>query len=180
MNRAWPARLALGVLTVVVRAADPAPMQDLDIGNPEMPAIKGFGWGRDENDGKRSFAWIREIEGDVWFQVDEPREAELELTAAPYHLDRIRQSVGVFINNRFAMEWMLPHIPGMHFSTFTGRAPSGLFSNGLNRITLRMGYTADHRGGTYALAVDRIALRWSTNEDPNVYGGRGQSLHMCK
>lgn len=129
----------------------------IDVGEDDVPAGFGFGWGRFERNDERSFAWIRHMEADLWVHVDAPSAAEIELLAAAYYVPNKQQKFGLYVNDQFVAEWAFAHKEGWQFETFKADLPQGCLKAGRNRITLRVGYTA-WRG--YAIAVDRVVINF--------------------
>jgi len=128
----------------------------LDVGEDDVPAEFGFGWDRFERNNERSFAWVRHhMEADVWIDYDSAAAAKFEILAAAYYQPRRRQSLGLYVNDRFVAEWEFQHGEEWLFETFNCVIPPGVLKSGRNRITLRMGYTG-WRG--YAVAVDWMKI----------------------
>jgi hypothetical protein len=63
------------------------------------------------------------------------------------------------VNNRFVAEWVCPDTPS--YEDYHARIPADAFTQGKNRLTLRMGYRRRPPGDKreLALAVERILLR---------------------
>jgi len=131
----------------------------IDVGTSASTNALGFGWSRRESSGGRTFAWVKRMEADVWFDADEPQAMEVWLEAQPFLLPDRNQQVGLYVNHRFVAEWQCPGTPS--FATFRAEIPEDVVHGGRNRLTLRVGYlrkpARDKR--ELALAVDRILLR---------------------
>ncbi len=98
----------------------------------------GFGWSKRER-GPRAFRWVERMEADLYFELEEGiAEAELWISAAPHWLNWKRQRLAVYVNGRFAAEWLFPESPD--FQTFHAVLPSGILQEGKNVVTLRAGY----------------------------------------
>jgi len=130
----------------------------IDVGDQGLETNLGFGWGRLEWDGQRSFSWIRRLEGDVWFDLAEAGPADFELSAVPYFTPHRIQRIGLYVNGTFVAEWDCPHANEWSFEVYRAQIPEGLLVKGRNRITLRMGYTAGEQGRQYSIAVDYVKL----------------------
>lgn len=143
----------------------------VDIGTEQEGIECGYGWGYPEHDGERSFAWIRQVEADLWIDIEQPAAAMFEMSAVPYYLPKKFQRIGLYINNRFITEWDCPHLYAWQFGTYRGAVPSDVFVRGRNRITLRLGYLADADGREYALAVDYLKFVFAV-ADPAADGGQ--------
>jgi len=70
-----------------------------------------------------------------------------------------RQMVGIYVNNHFVSEWIMPDHPKLAY--FSTTIPRQFVLAGKNRITLRMGYQFSVRPDPrkLALAVDRIEVQ---------------------
>jgi hypothetical protein len=131
----------------------------LDIGDHLSKPSLGFGWGRAERGASGHFRWIWRMEADLFFDIEQPRPAELWVTAAPMYLPYRRQVIAVYVNGAFLAEWRCPDGPA--FTDYHAAVPARLVRGGRNTVTLRMGYRK--RGGDdreLSLAVDRALLRF--------------------
>ena len=130
----------------------------LDIGDHASKPHLGFGWGRQERGASGHFRWIWRLEADLYFDVDEPRDAEFWLTAAPLYLGYRRQVIAVYVNGAYVGERTCPD--GPDFADYRYEIPARFWREGRNTVTLRMGYRK--QGGDdreLSLAVDRALLR---------------------
>lgn len=131
----------------------------VDVGTRTSAATLGYGWSRSERKGAQRFRWVKALEADVWFEWPGAGAADAWLRAAPFYLHYRRQNIGLYVNNRFVVEWVCPDSPD--FADFHAVVPAGMLREGRNRLTLRMGYKARPPGDgrELALAVDKVVLR---------------------
>jgi len=130
-----------------------------DIGSMNAKPSLGFGWSNAESSGSRNYRWITHHEGDVHFELQGVRDIELWVESQPLFLIYMRQVVAVYINNRFAGEWMC--VPAHEFEVTRLEIPARFLREGANTLTFRSAYRA--QVGTekreLSLCVDRILLR---------------------
>ena len=131
----------------------------LDVGRPEAREHLGYGWGGNERTGPDRFAWIKELEGDVWFDLYAAADSEIVIRGVPFYVAHRKQVVALYVNNRFVKEWVCPHSREWNFSPYAARVPAELLRPGRNRLTLRMGYHARSKKRFHALAVHSILIR---------------------
>lgn len=131
----------------------------IDAGIPEAREHLGYGWGGDERARGGRFAWIKELEGDVWFDLDSVADTEIVIRAVPYYVATKKQRVGLYINNRFVDEWICRHNSKWSYDSYTIAVPAKFLQQGRNRMTLRMGYHARSNRRFHALAVESIVIR---------------------
>ena len=62
---------------------DPAKGFRLDVGVAGDERFLGVGWSRPEGQDTNRFRWIKSLEADVIFTMDEPADADIRITAAP-------------------------------------------------------------------------------------------------
>ncbi len=131
----------------------------LDVGRPEAREHLGYGWGGNERSGPTRFAWIKELEGDVWFDLMAAEDLEITIRAVPFFVEHRRQPVALYVNNRYVTEWVCPHRSEWNFNPYTAAVPAELLKPGRNRLTLRMGYHVRSKKRFHALAVESIRIR---------------------
>lgn len=130
----------------------------LDIGDHQSKPHLGFGWSRAERGASGHYRWISHLEADLYFDVEQPGDAELWITAAPLYLPYRRQVIALYFNGSFLTDWLCKD--RSDFSDYHAAVPAHLLRVGRNTLTLRMGYRK--RGGDereLSLAVDRVLLR---------------------
>ena len=132
----------------------------IEMAAPPANVQLGFGWRRPERNENFSFVWINHLEADIWFTLDSAAAAEIEIKAVPFYLDYRRQSIGLYVNERFITEWVCPYRTQWLLESYTTRISEKILKSGRNRITLRMGYRAENRDGEFALAVNSVTLCW--------------------
>lgn len=131
----------------------------LDIGDHASKPYLGFGWGSPERGATGHFRWIWRLEADLHFDIEEPRAAELWITAAPFFLPYRRQVIAVYVNGALLAEWRCEN--SSDFADYHAAVPARMLRDGRNTVTLRMGYRK--RGNDdreLSLAVDRVLLRF--------------------
>lgn len=124
----------------------------------ESPDLRGFGWVEPEVFRGRLICWIGEEEADLTLVCGPPADRTLEITCAPLVIHSALQSVGVFINYRYAGQFVCP--PDPRYRVYTVTVPAGLWHEGANILTLRTGYlkTMPPDPRELGLAVEKI--RW--------------------
>jgi hypothetical protein len=132
----------------------------IEVAAPPPNVQLGFGWLQPERNDDFSFVWIHHLEGDLWVTLDSSSAADIELRAVPYYLNDRRQSIGLYVNERFITEWGCPYRAPWILNSYTARIPQGVLKPGRNRLTLRMSYRAGNKNSQYALAVNCVILRW--------------------
>ncbi|MGD9872783.1 MAG: hypothetical protein AB7T27_00800 [Kiritimatiellia bacterium] len=153
--RAFVYMLIAAACVLHVRAAE----QIIDVGMPEAREHLGYGWGGDERGRGGRFAWIKELEGDVRFDLDAVADTEITIRAVPYYVADRKQIVALYINNRFVKEWICTHTRQWNYDPYTIKVPAEMLQQGRNQMTLRMGYRARGNKRYHALAVESILIR---------------------
>lgn len=151
-------RLVAIVLVAVVCGSSAPGEVFVDVGEKGQPAEFGFGWGRFERSrGGPNYAWMRNhLEADLWVSLASGDAADFEIRVAAFYTPQRRQTLGLYVNDRFIAEWVFPHVDGFSFECFEAVIPEGVLTPGRNRITLRAGYTA---GRGHAVAVDWLRVK---------------------
>ena len=131
----------------------------LDLGSMQVRDRLGHGWSLAETARGRNYRWIKSMEAEITFDLEESTDLAMWIDAVPRYLAYAQQSVAVYVNGRFVTDWVCDH--DIHFQTYRLTIPRRLLSPGRNQLILRMGYTAqigrDPR--SLSLCVDRIVLR---------------------
>lgn len=147
------------------RAAEAAaPVPDgavvLDLGTAAVKkANLRRGWSTPENLGGRRVNWTNRMEADIEVALAAPADREVEVTATPFFIEGRRQRAGLFVNNRFAGDWVYGEKPG--FETHRVRVPAGLWREGANVLTLRAAYIGrnpGHERRKLGLKVDSVSI----------------------
>ena len=161
--------VAMFCLTCTACPAEPMPERRdndifLNIGSSSTKTNLGYGWGRGERHGEMNMRWVRRLEADVKFHVDEATDMDVWVSAAPITIEGLRQNFGMFINNRYVTEWECPDEPAMH--DYHAEVPAQFFRKGENVLTLRMGHLRVPPGDQryLSLAVDKILCRPKTKQ----------------
>ena len=147
------------------RAAEAvAPVPDgavvLDIGTPAVKkANLRRGWSIPEGIPGRLVNWTNRMEADIEVALAAPADREVEVTAVPFFIMGRRQRAGLFVNNRFAGDWVYGEQPG--FETHRVRVPAALWKEGVNVLTLRVAYIGRNKGHErrkLGLKVDSVSI----------------------
>ncbi len=130
----------------------------LDMGTPMDEPFLGFGWSKAEIHSERYFRWVKHLEAEVSFDMDELIDMELSIIAAPLYIKGRRQKIGVYMNNHFIAEWTCPEDP--NFKQYQTNVPARFCKKEKNCLILRMGYRKQQKPDPrkLALAVDKIVL----------------------
>ena len=166
-SRLWLAAICGGFLSLAARADDPTyPTNQLPgdiqflLGTPQAFPHLGFGWtDYTEYHKGRTYSWVRHLEADLHFDLSEPGDAEIWLRVAPLYLAYRRQTVALYVNDRFVAEWVCAD--DSDYQDFHARIKKDTFRTGPNRLTLRMAHRK--KGGDrreLSLAVDQILIRF--------------------
>jgi hypothetical protein len=136
-----------------------AALLNLNVGTRPAEPYLTHGWSQNEGDAKIPFRWIRELEADVIFPVEDPGPATLWVHAQPLYLNWKQQKVGVYLNGRYLGSWDYPLEPGYRINRL--EIPGKALVSGENRLTLRMGYRSRFKYDSreLALGVHRILIQ---------------------
>ena len=156
----WPVVIVL-LLLALARAAECGAGAVLAVrpGDEADSGKLGYGWSSPErlSDGS-TMRWIEKREGDLLLLIQEPAAYHLAVEIMPMLADRRIQQVGLYVNNRFLVEW--PIEPIARFQWFETDVPSEYFQSGTNVLTIRSGYKSSPKADprTLSLAVKQVIL----------------------
>ena len=119
---------------------------------------KGYGWGSPERVHGRVVRWMNGREADLYLACDEPLDRTLEITCAPLLYPFRQQNVGVFINRRYAGEWVCPH--KTDFRSYLIEIPADYWIAGTNTLTLRVGYLKRNPPDRREMGLSVQRIRW--------------------
>jgi hypothetical protein len=130
----------------------------LDLGTMEAKANLGYGWSLAEANGGRRYRWIKSLEAQMWVDLPEAADRTIWVEVASQYLPYTRQVLAVYINRRFAGEWVMDHEPG--FDVYRLPVDAERWRTGRNEILLRAAFRV--RVGTdpreLSICVDRILV----------------------
>jgi hypothetical protein len=133
----------------------------------------GKPWGPVERtaDG-RAYRWVTRLEIDMELELEQPDDYVFLMHAAIPHLGWRRQRLALYINNRFATEWLTE--PNAHFHPYSALIPHHFWRSGENRITLRGAYRtrAGAKQHQASMAIESVRLAPSSGRlsDPRTSG----------
>jgi hypothetical protein len=132
----------------------------LDVGTPAVKkAHLRRGWSTPEGIPGRRINWTNRMEADIEVTLAAPADREVEVTAFPFYIMGRRQRAGLFVNNRFAGDWVYGETPD--FETHRVRVPAALWQEGTNTLTLRVAYIGRNPGRDrrkLGLKVDSLSI----------------------
>ena len=117
------------------------------------------GWSTPEGIPGRRINWTNRMEADIEVTLAAPADREVEVTAFPFYIMGRRQRAGLFVNNRFAGDWVYGETPD--FETHRVRVPAALWQEGTNTLTLRVAYIGRNPGRDrrkLGLKVDSLSI----------------------
>ena len=117
------------------------------------------GWSTPEGIPGRRINWTNRMEADIAVTLAAPADRDVEITAFPFYIMGRRQRAGLFVNNRFAGDWVYGETPD--FETHRVRVPAALWREGDNILTLRVAYIGRNPGfdkRKLGLKVDSLSI----------------------
>ena len=132
----------------------------VDVGSMEAKQQLGYGWSLAETNEGRTYRWMKSVEALLSVEVDTPAAAELWLEASPLYLPYTRQVVAVYVNRKFAGEWICADQSG--FAAYRMDIPAQLLKAGQNELILRAAYrrSVGPDSRELSLCVDKLLLRF--------------------
>lgn len=130
----------------------------LDLGDMGIKSDLGYGWSLAEQSRDRRYRWMKSLEAQVWVDLPEPTDRTVWVEAASQYLPYTRQVLALYVNRRFAGEWILDHEPG--FDVYRLTVDASRWRQGRNEILLRAAYRVQVGNDPRKLSVciDRILV----------------------
>jgi hypothetical protein len=133
----------------------------LDVGTPAVKkAHLRRGWSTPEGIPGRRINWTNRMEADIEVTLAAPADREVEGHRLSVSTSWAAASrAGLFVNNRFAGDWVYGENPG--YETHRVRVPAALWREGTNTLTLRVAYIGRNPGRDrrkLGLKVDSLSI----------------------